>query len=71
MPNTYLISYDLYKPRRDYDDLYKYLKSFPRWVHIFESMWLIKSNKEYETISNEIENTVYPEDRISISRVYG
>jgi len=69
MFNTYLISYDPDKRGKEHDDLYKYIKSFSHWMRILESTWLIRSNKEYETISNEIKSTVHPEDRIFISQI--
>lgn len=69
MANIYLISYDLNKCKNDYKILYGYIKSFPYWVHIFESMWMIKSSKECGIIRNEINNTIYPEDKIFISKL--
>lgn len=69
MSYTYLISYDLHKSRKNYDKLYNYIKSFPQWAHIFESIWLVKSSKEYTTISNEIKCTVYPEDQVFVSKL--
>lgn len=53
MNQTYLISYDL-KAEDDYSRLHKYIKSYPTWAHINESLWAIKTEKNVETIRDEI-----------------
>lgn len=42
---TYLISYDLKIPGRNYQGLYDVLKSFSKWGNINDSVWIIKSSK--------------------------
>lgn len=41
---TILISYDLRKPGRNYENLYEYLKSYEKWAKPLESLWLIKTS---------------------------
>ena len=41
--NTYLISYDLIRPHKDYPNLITHLKSYSSWARPLESVWLIKS----------------------------
>lgn len=41
--NTYLISYDLIRPHKDYPNLIAHLKSYTSWARPLESVWLIKS----------------------------
>jgi hypothetical protein len=36
-----LITYDLHKPERDYDDVTSEIKSFGSWAHPEESVWLV------------------------------
>ena len=38
-----LVSYDLNKQGKDYDGLYKVLKSAPDWWHYLDSCWLLKT----------------------------
>lgn len=42
---TYLVSYDLIGPTRDYDKIAKHLKSYGTWCRVLESVWLIVSDK--------------------------
>lgn len=42
---TYLISYDLSKPGRNYDDLIEHLKSYGTYSHPLESVWVIVTTK--------------------------
>lgn len=37
-----IIEYDLRSPGRNYDDLYRAIKSYGAWAHITESTWFIK-----------------------------
>ncbi|MDP9704667.1 UNVERIFIED_ORG: hypothetical protein J2W64_001853 [Rahnella aquatilis] len=40
---TYIISYDLRKPGRNYDELYKAIKNYPNWAKVNESVWAVVS----------------------------
>lgn len=42
--NTYLITYDLKKPGRNYQGLYDAIKSYGTWGKINDSTWVIKTN---------------------------
>ena len=42
----YIITYDLRAPGRNYDALYKRIKSFGTWARITESSWAIVSDKK-------------------------
>ena len=44
---TYLISYDLNRPRGndDYKELIDAIKTFGKWWHYLDSTWIIKSDK--------------------------
>ncbi|PYG00174.1 CRISPR associated protein Cas2 [Georgenia satyanarayanai] len=41
---TYLVTYDLTAPGRNYDDLYEAIKSYGTWAHVVESVWEICSD---------------------------
>lgn len=41
---TYVVSYDLLAPGRDYEKLFSYLKSHTRWAHPLESTWVVVSS---------------------------
>lgn len=43
---TYVISYDLHKPGRNYESLYEAIKGVSGdWAHINESVWAVKSTQ--------------------------
>lgn len=42
--STYLVTYDLSKPGRNYEDLHKFLRSHTDWAKVLESVWIIKTN---------------------------
>lgn len=48
--STYLISYDLRKPGRNYADLHEAIKSFGTWAHPLESLWAVVSNLSSQQI---------------------
>ena len=54
--NRLLISYDLIAPGRNYDDIYDYLTNFSEYARPLESLWVVKTNKEYSEVRNEIVN---------------
>lgn len=54
MANSKIITYDLCKAGRNYDDLYKYIKSYSVWARITESTWFISTSKSCPTIRDEI-----------------
>ncbi len=71
MANSKIVSYDLCNENKNYDDLYKYLKSFPAWAHITESTWFISSEKACTTIRDEIHDVVDSDDRIFVAELTG
>lgn len=60
--NKFLISYDLHTPRKDYDDLWHLLKSFKDSLHIQDSVWLIKSLKTQQDISDSLQDILDEDD---------
>lgn len=71
MAKSKIISYDLCKSGRNYDDLYKYIKNFPEWARITESAWFVSSDKTCENIRNEIMSIVDSNDRIFVAELNG
>lgn len=49
-----LISYDLMRPGQNYDKLIKYIEDYPKHAHPLQSVWLIATDKETDTIRDEI-----------------
>ncbi|MDD5658579.1 MAG: hypothetical protein PHR39_01025 [Actinomycetota bacterium] len=59
-----LISYDLIRPNKDYQNLYDYLKRTGTWAKPLESVWIIKTDKTCEQVINEIEKHVDENDKV-------
>ncbi len=52
--DSYLVSYDLRKPGRNYDELYDELKSFANWAHPLESLWVVVSEQSSTQIRDRL-----------------
>lgn len=71
MANSKIITYDLCKSGKNYDELYDYIKSFPQWAHITESTWFVSSTKSCSTIRDEILEVVDSDDRVFVGELTG
>lgn len=63
--NTYLISYDLIRPGKDYTHLIAHIKSYT-WAHPLESVWLIKSTLTAEQVRNAARSHMDANDKILV-----
>ena len=71
MAKSKIVSYDLCKPGKNYDDLYKYIRNFSSWAHITESTWFVSSDKSCADIRDEIKNIVDSNDKIFVAELTG
>ena len=51
---VYLISYDLRAPGRDYSQLISEIESFSSWAKPLESLWLIETTLDTQTIVSRL-----------------
>jgi hypothetical protein len=52
---SFLISYDLSQPDRNYSDLYQAIKNCGSyWTHILESVWIVKSTSSADQIRDQL-----------------
>lgn len=63
---TYLISYDLRRPGKDYTQLHTHLKSYSDWAKPLESVWLIKSSFSCEQLRNTVQTHMDGNDMILV-----
>jgi len=66
--HCYIVSYDLIKPNRNYDDLYKALKEFHFWGRLTESTWAIVSSKNHIEIRDTLKKYIDENDRLIVIR---
>ena len=64
--NTYLISYDLMKPGKDYTNLISHIKKYSKWAHPLESVWLIKSPLTSVQIRNSVQAHIDQNDKVLV-----
>ncbi len=64
---TYLISYDLLKPGRDYSKLHDAIKAMANgWCHALESVWLINTSLSASEIIDKLIPHVDSNDRLIV-----
>lgn len=49
---NFIISYDLNKQGKNYDDLIKAIQQFPGWAKIQKSVWYVKANLTVQQVFN-------------------
>lgn len=64
--NTYLVSYDLMRPGKDYPNLIAHFKSYGNWAKPLESVWLIKSSLTAEQVRNAARTHMDGNDKIMV-----
>ena len=71
--NTYIIGYDLNRPRGqdDYPNLIQALKALPNWWHYLDSTWIVKSSESAITIRNELQKHIDSGDELLVARLSG
>lgn len=66
MYHCYIILYDLRAPGRNYEDLYKAIKSYGIWGKLTESAWAIVSDEDSVQIRNYLMKYMDSNDRIVV-----
>ncbi len=66
---TYLISYDLVGPNRDYDKLIAHLRTYRVRTRPLESVWMIQTSKSAGEVRDGIERHVDSNDKILVVTV--
>lgn len=66
-----IIEYDLRSPGRNYDELYKAIKSYGVWAHITESTWFIKTSESCVQVRDKLLTHMDGNDRIFVAALTG
>jgi hypothetical protein len=68
---TYLIGYDLNKPREndDYKDLIEAIKEYGTWWHHLDSTWIIKTNQSAVEIRDKLKKHIDTGDELLVVRL--
>lgn len=65
----YCISYDLGKPKRDYENLFSFLESFKDNFHALESVWFVRTGLSAKEIKSQISNLIDGDDQVFVIEV--
>lgn len=68
---TYIVSYDLRKPRRDYESLFEAIKSESNWWHHLGSTWVVISTKSAMQLTDKLKATMDDDDKILVAESGG
>ena len=66
-----IIEYDFCSPGRNYDELYKEIKSYDVWAHITESTWFIKTDESCAQVRDKLLAHMDDNDRIFVATLTG
>lgn len=66
--SVYIITYDLKKPGRNYDNLYSALQKYA-YCHKVESVWLLDSSKSASDIRDDLKDHVDGNDVIFVAEL--
>ena len=68
----YLITYDLIKPRQDYNDLYDSIKQCSsKWWHYLDSTWLIVTDRPISECVEKIHAVMDCDDKLLVINISG
>ena len=65
----YIITYDLSEPGRNYDELYKRIKSYGNWAEITESSWAIETDQKSTEIRDYLNQALDNNDKIIVGNI--
>ena len=63
---TYIVSYDLKAPGKDYGDLIEYLKTMDRWWHNLGSTWVVETDLTAAQLRNGINQHTDQNDKVLV-----
>ena len=68
---TYIISYDLRSPGRNYEDLYERIRSYGTWAHITESTWAVMTTQTAAQVRDYVWAVMDNNDRLFVVKSGG
>ena len=63
---TFIISYDLINPGKNYDALLQKIKNFPRWARLGGSAYLVLSDKSVVEVRDHLVAALDTNDRLFV-----
>ena len=66
-----IITYDLCKQGRNYDELYAAIKECNGWARVAESVWFVKTNMSCKELRDKLLSKIDYNDRIFVAELTG
>ena len=63
---TYIITYDLSTPGRNYSALYDLIRAYGGYAHITESSWAVVTNSTAEEVRNTLQAAIDSNDKLFV-----
>ena len=63
---TYLITYDLLEPGRDYNALYSRIESYDTWAAITESTWAVNTTQSAVAVRDNLASVMDSNDKLFV-----
>lgn len=67
--NSYIISYDLIAPNKDYSSLTSAIKDYGTYAHIVESVWIVKSSSSSSEIRDNLKSYMDSDDKLFVAKL--
>ena len=64
--NTYIVSYDLRTPGKNYSDLIAALKTYSNWMHALDSFWVIRSALTAVQVRDQLARHIDTNDKLIV-----
>ena len=65
----YIVTYDLSQPGRNYDNLYRRIKSYSNWAEITESSYAIETDQKATEIRDYLSLALDDNDKLLVGRL--
>jgi hypothetical protein len=69
MSAYYMVSYDLSKPNRDYKKLHEFLRTFPNWAKVLESVWFVTTNLTAYQVAEKVLQHLDSDDHLVVTEI--
>lgn len=69
--NSYLVSYDLIAPNKDYSSLISAIKEYNGFARVLESCWIVKSNDGTTAIRDNLKSHMDSNDKLFVAKLTG
>lgn len=63
---TFIITYDLRGPNRDYQAMHEAIKKHSKWARVTESTWVVVTEQSASEIRDRLAAVADPDDRIFV-----